>query len=108
MNPFKLHFLVIAALLAGCQQTPPASSPAHAPAAQADEPTPSAAASVSQPPDPDAAHLRAFIELARKDIQLQKSALIADNMDFTEGEAAEFWPLHRQYEADLAKLNDRR
>jgi hypothetical protein len=29
-------------------------------------------------------------------------------MEFTEDEAVEFWPLHREYELDLNKLYDRR
>lgn len=61
-----------------------------------------------QDPEPDAGNLRAFVELARKDIRLQKATIIAENMPLTEAEAAEFWPLHREYEGELARLNDRK
>jgi hypothetical protein len=57
---------------------------------------------------PDAGNLRAFVNLARSDIRLQKSLIIAQNLPLTEEEAAEFWPIHREYEQELAKLNDRR
>jgi hypothetical protein len=57
---------------------------------------------------PDAGNLRAFIELARSDLKTQKALLIAENLPMTEAEAAEFWPLHRDYEAELSKLNDQK
>jgi hypothetical protein len=57
---------------------------------------------------PDVGNLRAFAELARSDIRLQKSLIIAQNLPLTEEEAAEFWPIHREYEQELAGLNDRR
>ena len=33
--------------------------------------------------------------------------IIADNIELTPDEDEEFWPLYRQYRADVAKLNDR-
>lgn len=59
-------------------------------------------------PEPDLGNLRAFVELARKDIMLQKATIVAENLPLTEAEAAEFWPIHREYEAELSKLNDRK
>ena len=59
-------------------------------------------------PEPDAGNLRAFVELARSDIRTQKAYILAQNMDLTEDEAVEFWPLHREYELDLNKLYDQR
>jgi hypothetical protein len=57
---------------------------------------------------PDAGNLRAFVELARSDLKIQKALLIAENLPMTEEEAAEFWPLHREYDAELSKLNDQK
>jgi hypothetical protein len=57
---------------------------------------------------PDAGNLRAFVELARSDIRTNKAIIIADNIDFTGDEAAEFWPLHREYELELNQLLDQR
>jgi hypothetical protein len=56
----------------------------------------------------DAGNLRAFVELARSDIKNDKALIIAENLPMTEAEAAEFWPLHRDYEAELSKLNDQK
>jgi hypothetical protein len=56
----------------------------------------------------DPGNLRAFVELARSDIRTGKAIIIAENIDFTEAEAVEFWPVHREYELELNKLLDRR
>ena len=53
-------------------------------------------------------NLRAYIELLRSDLRTQKVAIITEVMEFTEEEDAKFWPLYRQYETDLAKINDDR
>jgi hypothetical protein len=60
------------------------------------------------PPAPSAAELRAFIELVRSDLETQKAVVIAQNVDFTEDEASEFWPLHREYETAVARWSDQR
>lgn len=57
---------------------------------------------------PDAGNLRAFVELSRSNLRTQKALIIAENIDFTEDEAVEFWPLHREYDFELNKLLDRR
>jgi len=49
-----------------------------------------------------------FIELMRKDIRTEKSAIITAAMDFTEEEAAVFWPIYRDYEHEMEKLGDMR
>jgi hypothetical protein len=56
----------------------------------------------------DAGNLRAFIELARSDIKTEKTLIIAQNIQFTDDEAVEFWPLHSEYSAQLNKLLDQR
>lgn len=60
------------------------------------------------PVQPDDGNLRAFIELVRSDIQTEKATLIAQNVQLTEDEAFEFWPLHREYSLELNKLFDER
>jgi hypothetical protein len=69
-------------------QTPPASAPA--------------------PAIPDPANMRAMFELARSDLKTQKLVLIAENLPLTADEAAEFWPVHREYETELSRLGDER
>ena len=56
----------------------------------------------------DAGNLRAFIELVRSDIKTQKTLIIAQNIQFTDDEAVDFWPLHSEYTVQLNKLLDQR
>jgi hypothetical protein len=53
-------------------------------------------------------NLRAYVDLMRSDIRSQKSAIIAQVMQFSETEDQKFWPIYREYEAELAKVNDER
>src|SRR5580765_2601671 len=54
------------------------------------------------------ANLSAYVTLMRSDIRAQKVAIITDLMRFTEEEDAKFWPVYREYETALAKINDDR
>jgi hypothetical protein len=67
-----------------------------------------AAARPATGPSIDAGNLRAFIELARSDLRTQKTFIIAQNIQFTDDEAAEFWPLHSEYNLALNQLLDER
>jgi len=62
----------------------------------------------ASPVQPDEGNLRAFIELVRSDLQNEKATIIAQNIQFTEDEAFEFWPLHREYSLELNRLLDQR
>lgn len=62
----------------------------------------------SAAPAPDAGNLRTFVELVRNDIRGEKDVIIDENMDFTQDEAAGFWPVQREYNDDLEKLLDQR
>ena len=53
-------------------------------------------------------NLRAYVELLRSDLRAQKVAIITEVMQFTEAEDAKFWPVYREYETELAKINDDR
>jgi hypothetical protein len=53
-------------------------------------------------------NLRAYAELLRSDVRAEKVAIITEMMQFTEAEDAKFWPVYREYEAELAKVNDDR
>ena len=53
-------------------------------------------------------NLRAYVELLRSDLRAQKVAVITEVMQFTEAEDAKFWPVYRQYETELAAINDDR
>ena len=66
-------------------------------------PKPAAAAD-----DNKALNLTAYAELLRSDIRTQKVAIITEVMGFTEKEDAAFWPIYREYDAEMAKLGDER
>jgi hypothetical protein len=53
-------------------------------------------------------NLRTYVELLRSDLRAQKVAVITEVMQFTEDEDAKFWPVYREYEVALAKINDDR
>ena len=53
-------------------------------------------------------NLRAYAELLRSDLRAQKVAIITEVMQFTEAEDAKFWPVYREYETELSKVNDDR
>lgn len=47
-------------------------------------------------------------ELLRADVRTKKMEMVAERMQFTGNEADAFWPLYRQYEVELAAINDRK
>lgn len=49
-----------------------------------------------------------YIELLRSDLKTKKVAVITDVMDFTEEQGKLFWPTYREYEHELAKIQDGR
>jgi hypothetical protein len=53
-------------------------------------------------------NLRAYVELLRSDLRTQKVAVITEVMQFSDAEDAAFWPIYREYERELASLNDER
>ncbi len=53
-------------------------------------------------------NLRAYGELLRSDLRSQKVAIITEVMQFTDAENDKFWPIYREYEGELAKINDDR
>jgi hypothetical protein len=53
-------------------------------------------------------NLRAYVELLRSDLRTQKIAIITEMMEFTEAEDTAFWPIYREYEAEMSKLGDER
>jgi len=49
-----------------------------------------------------------LLEILRSDLKTQKVAIITDAMEFTEQESGVFWPLYKEYDFELTKLNDLR
>jgi hypothetical protein len=52
--------------------------------------------------------VNSFIEMLRSDVKTEKRAIITAAMEFTEQQAAAFWPVYRDYELELDKLGDAR
>lgn len=69
-----------------------------------------AAGQSAQPADKDTTtlNLSAYAELLRSDVRTQKIAIITTVMGFTEAEDAAFWPIYREYDAEMSKLGDER
>jgi len=80
---------------------------ARADAAQAPKPgaKPAAQAAAADARD---VNIRAYVELLRADVRGQKVAILTEMMDFTEQEDAKFWPIYREYDMELSKINDDR
>lgn len=53
------------------------------------------------------ADITSEIELTRAAIQVRRQAIVTAAMDLTPKEAEAFWPVYREYRADMAKVNDR-
>jgi hypothetical protein len=53
-------------------------------------------------------NLSAYAELLRTDVRSQKVAILTEVMGFTEAEDAAFWPIYREYDAEMARLGDER
>jgi hypothetical protein len=53
-------------------------------------------------------NLRAYVELLRSDVRAQKVAIFTELMEFSEAEDKAFWPLYREYDLELTKINDER
>ncbi|MGH8863653.1 MAG: hypothetical protein ACREVZ_03255 [Burkholderiales bacterium] len=52
------------------------------------------------------ADMTADIELLRSVVQVERQAIVADNMHLTNQEATAFWPVYNAYRADIVKVND--
>ena len=78
-----------------------------APAGGTKASTPAQAKPAAAPDNRDA-NLRAYVELLRADLRSQKVAIIAEMMDFNEQDDVKFWPIYREYDLELSKINDDR
>jgi hypothetical protein len=94
-----IAILIFLALFGSASLAQAQSPPAAAPPASATPAAPEEAADLN---------LRAYVELLRSDLRTQKVAIITQMMEFTEAEDAAFWPIYREYELDMSKLNDER
>jgi hypothetical protein len=53
------------------------------------------------------AQARAQAEITRADIQADRQALVASNLPLTDEQAKAFWPLYREYRAEMENTGDK-
>jgi hypothetical protein len=53
-------------------------------------------------------NLQVYVDLLRKDIRQQKAEIMGAVMVLNAEDAAKFWPIYSEYDAELTKLNDQR
>ena len=96
----SIGFALALSIVAGAQGVAQTAKPAATPAAKP--------AATSATPDARDVNLRAYVELLRADVRGQKVAILTEMMDFTEQEDTKFWPIYREYDVELSKINDDR
>jgi hypothetical protein len=72
------------------------------------EPQSTQAKAAAAPGAPNNQNIDAYIKLLRKDVRSQKSAVMSEVMQLDPDQAAKFWPIYRDYDAELTKVNDLR
>jgi len=63
---------------------------------------------VGETSDQASSDVDADIKLFRKDVRSLKKQLVASNMDLTDTEAQQFWPIYDRYTAELATITDKK
>jgi hypothetical protein len=53
-------------------------------------------------------NLKSYIDLLRRDVRQQKAEIMGAVMVLSAADAAKFWPIYTEYDAELIKLNDQR
>jgi hypothetical protein len=51
-------------------------------------------------------NLRAYMELLRTDVRKQKANILGQVMQLDADDAAKFWPIYKEYDAEIARLGD--
>jgi hypothetical protein len=67
-----------------------------------------AQASASPNADAQAMNIQEYIELLRSEVRQQKDEMMGAVMQLSAADAAKFWPIYSEYEAELTRLNDLR
>ncbi|HEY6971631.1 MAG TPA: hypothetical protein VJA94_20640 [Candidatus Angelobacter sp.] len=53
-------------------------------------------------------NIQEYVNLLRSDVRKQKAEVMGTVMQLDPDQAAKFWPIYKQYDAELTKLNDLR
>jgi hypothetical protein len=70
--------------------------------------TPQNEVAASPEADSQQKNLQVYIDLLRKDVRQQKAEVMGSVMELSADDAAKFWPVYNDYDAELTKLNDQR
>lgn len=62
----------------------------------------------TKPQTPEELNIQEYIKLLREDVNAQKAKLMGSVMQLDAEDAAKFWPIYRDYQAELSKVNDLR
>jgi hypothetical protein len=80
------------------QDSPPPAKPAKAPARQAAKPAPTT----------KELNIKEYVELLRANVRQEKSEMMGAVMQLSADDAAKFWPIYAEYDAELTKVNNLR
>jgi uncharacterized membrane protein YheB (UPF0754 family) len=58
--------------------------------------------------DEQGKNLQAYIDLLRRDVRQEKAEIMGAVMLLSAADAAKFWPIYTEYDAELTKLNNQR
>jgi len=61
-----------------------------------------------QSTDAQEKNVKEYVELLRSDVRQQKAQILGAVMQFDVDQAAKFWPIYNDYDAELTKLNNLR
>lgn len=53
-------------------------------------------------------NINAYVELLRSDVKTKKVAILTELMQLNDDQSAKFWPIYREYDFELQKLNDQK
>jgi hypothetical protein len=67
-----------------------------------------AQASASPNADDQKQNIQEYIDLLRSDVRQQKAEMMGAVMQLSAADAAKFWPIYSEYDAELTKVNDLR
>jgi hypothetical protein len=93
---------LIFALGARAQEAAPAQKPAEQLSAKPETKTKKAPATAKE------LNLQEYITLLRHNVRSEKTQLMSTMMQLDPDDAAKFWPIYRDYDVELTKLNDLR
>src|SRR3974390_411304 len=57
---------------------------------------------------PEELNIQEYIKLLRQDVSADKAKIVGAMMQLDAEDAAKFWPIYRDYDAELSKVNDLR